>query len=205
MCVRCPRVRRRRFAPLERRSRRDRSAAQDRGAARLRGDEGEGARLGAGEAVRSRSGAGARPAAPDARRRRLRRGARGLPGAEARVQSLAAPQRIDRPDDADRRWSVACGGRQGGRHVRQRGALDPRSRALRRAHRDRSRRARPRSAAGGAPARRRRPAALQRRPPGADSGAATAGDRSGRTRIAPAADPRRPRRPRPDAPQVRRA
>ena len=62
-----------------------RSAAPDRGAARLRRDEGDGARLGAREAVRRRDGRAARPGPPDARGRRLAGGARGVPGGEARA------------------------------------------------------------------------------------------------------------------------
>src|SRR5439155_27309292 len=58
----------------------------DRGAGRLRRDEGQGPRLGAREAVRCQGGAGARPESSDAGRCRLARSARALPGCEARAQ-----------------------------------------------------------------------------------------------------------------------
>src|SRR6266536_1215586 len=83
------RVRRRRVAGLDGRDRRHGPPSPDRVAARLRKDEGDGARLGAREAVRRAGGAGARPDPPDARGRRLARSTRALPGCEARVQSEA--------------------------------------------------------------------------------------------------------------------
>ena len=90
------------------------------------------------------------------------------------------------------------------RDVPRRRADEPRHRPLRRALRDRRRRARPRDAPRGAAARRRDPARLQRRPPGADPGAAAAGDEARGDRGAARADARDRRGARPDAPQVRR-
>ena len=60
------------------------------GAARLRRDEGQGARRGALEALRRPGGGGARPRPSDARRRGLAGGARGVPGEEARLQGEVA-------------------------------------------------------------------------------------------------------------------
>src|SRR4051794_24745418 len=69
-----------------RRRRRRRAARQRRGAARLRRDEGQGARQRAGQALRRRRGPGPGAVASDAGRRRLAAGAGRLPGGQARAQ-----------------------------------------------------------------------------------------------------------------------
>ena len=66
-----------------------RPEAPHRGAAGLRRDEGEGARVGARAAARHRDGRAARAEPPDARGRRLAGGARRVPGGEAGLQGLA--------------------------------------------------------------------------------------------------------------------
>ena len=83
-------LRRRRRAGLDRRAHARGAQGQPRGAAGLRRDEGQGARVGARQALRRRAGRAARALAPDARRRRLRRRARRVPGGQARAQGGAA-------------------------------------------------------------------------------------------------------------------
>ena len=97
-------VRRRRRPRLGRRHRHRRPEAPDRGAAGLRRDEGEGARLGARAPVRHRDGGAARAGPPDARRRRLARGAGRVPGREARLQGARSePRPVDRAPVLPRR------------------------------------------------------------------------------------------------------
>src|SRR5829696_5240156 len=82
-------VRRRRRAGVGRRHRHHRPEATARGASRLRRDEGEGALVRAGAALRDRDGGAARPGSRDARRRGLAGGAGRVPAGEARLQGVA--------------------------------------------------------------------------------------------------------------------
>ena len=112
-----------------------------------------------------------------------------------------------RPDrDRDAHGRRAASRRRRARHRRLplAGAHVARSRALRRPLRDGRRRARPRLAPRGGPARRRGAASLQRRPPRADPGAAAARDGARGDRGASGRDARDRRRPGSHAPQVRR-
>ena len=69
--------------------------AADRRPPRVRRDEGQGARVGAREAVRRRAGRAARAVAPDAGRRGLAAGAGGVPGGQARLQGEPPRRRAD--------------------------------------------------------------------------------------------------------------
>ena len=84
-----------------------RAAREPRRAAGLRGDEGQGARLRARQALQGREGQEPRAEAPDARRRGLAAGADRLPGGEAGAQGRVVEDEVRR---AAVRGSCEAGG-----------------------------------------------------------------------------------------------